>query len=91
MTVDNLKVLRTKDNKTLFADWDDLKTTPPVGPVVRYRVQYRDSGKGANNTVILAAKYSYLVVTPVENAQNYQVLYDVATRNFSREGAKRNA
>ncbi len=65
---------RTVDNKTLFADWSDVKTTPPVGRVERYWVEYRDFGKDdSSNSAVLDFKYSYLVVSPVQDAQNYEV------------------
>lgn len=72
---DSLKVQRTLDNKTLFADWSDVKTTPPVGLLAQYWVEYRDFDKDeSTNNAILDPKFSYLVVSPVQDAQNYQVM-----------------
>ena len=71
--IEDLKVLRTGDNKTVFADWGDVVSTPPEGVVARYEIHYRDSQKGTVNAVFHSKRYSYLVVSNVINANSYEV------------------
>ncbi len=71
--VEGLKVRRTLDNKTVHAFWEELKTTLPVGVVSRYKIEYRDNQKNSVSTVFQLAKYNFLVVTNVINANTYEV------------------
>ena len=73
--VQGLRVERSPDNKTVFAQWDSLKTTLPVGEVSRYKIEYRDSQKSSVSTVLHSALFNYIVVNNVINANTYEVRF----------------
>lgn len=72
--IKNLKVERSRDNKTVVARWEHVETTLPVGRVTRYEIEYRDLQKGSVSRVFHSFRYNYLVVTNVVNANSYEVL-----------------
>ena len=71
--ITDLKVQRSVDNKQVVAQWGSVETTPPVGTVARYQIQYRDSEKGSVSTVFHSPRFNFLVVTNVINANSYEV------------------
>lgn len=71
--ISDLKVQRSEDNKQVIAQWGSVETTPPVGMVARYEIEYRDSEKGSVSTVFHSPRFNYLVVTNVINANSYEV------------------
>jgi hypothetical protein len=73
-TVQVFNVSRTKDNTTIIAYWQPLVTTPPVGQVVRYYVEYRDGSQGTSNTVFVSSSYNYIVIQNLLDANNYEVM-----------------
>ena len=69
-------VLRTEDNHSIVAYWEELQTTLPEGELVRYDVEYRDApqGEGAAVSVVhVPAQYAFVVISGVENANSYEV------------------
>lgn len=70
--VQDLRVRRSADAKTLLAEWKAPDTTPPEGEVARYLVQYRDSDKGEVMEVGRIGRV--LVVNNVVDADNYEVM-----------------
>ena len=74
-TVQIFNVSRTQDNTTIVAYWQPLETTPPVGGVVRYYVEYRDATKGTSNIVYVSSTYNYIVLQNLLNANNYEVMW----------------
>ena len=73
-TVQIYNVSRTQDNTTIVVYWQPLVTTPPVGQIVRYYVEYRDATKGTSNTVYVSSSYTYIVLQNLMNANNYEVM-----------------
>ncbi len=68
--IQDLKVRQSAD---VYAEWDDVVTTPPIGVVSRYLIEYRDANKGDIVQVIHSSKFSFLVVLNVMNANAYEV------------------
>ena len=71
--IQDLKVRQSADDKAVYAEWDDVVTTPPMGVVSRYFIEYRDANKGDIVQVIHSSKFSFLVVLNVMNANAYEV------------------
>ena len=68
--ITNLKVSRTKDNKTIIAEWDE-----PDVDVYEYEVQYRNSKRRSNTIVVFS---TIAIIQDVEDANDYEVcLYNV--------------
>ena len=63
--ITNLKVSRTKDNKTIIAEWDE-----PDVDVYEYEVQYRNSKRRSNTIVVFS---TIAIIQDVEDANDYEV------------------
>ena len=69
----DLTVQRTVDDKTVVARWKAPETTPPVGEVARYQIQFRASEKQSFSTIFHTHIYNYVVIENVINANAYEV------------------
>ena len=70
--VKGLTVTRDPDNKQVQSRWEPVETAPPVGVVVLYQIQYRDS-KGSIMTVFRSSKFTSVVLNNVIDANSYEV------------------
>ena len=66
-------VFRTEDNKTVFAMWDKLETTSPVGVVEEYYVEYREFAKKSASTISKSPDQTSVYIINVINANSYEV------------------
>ena len=72
-TVSNLAVSRTKNNKSLLAQWDKLVSQLPVGEIVIYQIEYRNKGKDIIMTARISATFDFFSILELEDASAYEV------------------
>lgn len=72
-TVSNLAVSRTKNNKSLLAQWDKLVSELPVGEIVVYQIEYRNKGKDIIMTARISATFDFFSILELEDASAYEV------------------
>ena len=72
-TVSNLAVSRTKNNKSLLAQWDKLASELPVGEIVVYQIEYRNQGKDIIMTARISATFDFFSILELEDASSYEV------------------
>ena len=72
-TVSNLAVSRTRNNKSLLAQWDKLESQLPVGEIVVYQVEYRNKGKDIVMTARISATFDFFSILELEDASAYEV------------------
>ena len=73
VTVSNLEVSRTQNNKSLLAQWEKLESERPVGEIVVYQIEYRNKGKDIIMTARIAATYDFFSILELEDASAYEV------------------
>lgn len=71
--VSNLKVSRTADNKTVHAQWDKLDTTPPVGVVEVYHIEYRQFTRKSVSSIRNSPDRTIVIISNVIDADSYEV------------------
>ncbi len=71
--VSNFVVLRTTDKKTVQAKWDKVETTPPVGVVAVYQIEYRQYSKKSVSSIKNSADQTTVTISNVVNSDSYEV------------------
>jgi intein/homing endonuclease len=72
-TVSNLRVSRTKNDKSLVARWEKLVSELPVGEIVVYQIEYRNRGKDIIMTARISATFDFFSILELEDASAYEV------------------
>jgi len=63
----------TRKGKTLQATWDKLETTPPMGVVEGYHIEYRQYTKKSVSTIWNFPDQTTVVITNIVETDSYEV------------------
>ena len=70
-----LKVSRSKDDKSLLAEWEKLTSTQPMtGDIVFYLIEYRNKGIHITTTARISANFNFFSILGLEDASAYEVI-----------------